>query len=323
MASGKPKPSIHFSNMLTNYLYIARSQADPKAKRHNVFKVGHSAHPLERIRTLGGSVSTDTYEPILIVALPRHVKDLHILSHRYIQKFVVCRHEHMRSKYMSVFGQGHADGIKRRREIVMFGPSFAVSRIKDLFRQVVNNISSQKGNYVCTDSECMANGGVSDCAVCLKFTTSLLNCISYQNDKNTRVTLHKRRRVIESVQAQLITLMSEKQTRKPWKGPSVGSFWLLRPFRMVRILSNKKRKRSSRVQVWEPSAVKSPSTLVHTLQSRFTYAVENDTLDWDQSAWQCVVHMKQFQSFCRILNVSDVNYGVQKWASSMFHNACL
>lgn len=305
--------------MLPNYLYIAQAQADPNVKKHNVYKVGQSAHPLERIRTLGGSGSTDTYEPILIVALPRHVKDTHILSHRCIQKFVVGRHEDMRSKYITIFGSGHATGLKRRREIVMFGHRYAVSRIKDLFRQVVKNVSSRKGNYVCMDTACVSNGGPSDCAVCLKFTSSLLNCISYQKEVNKRFLLQKHRRILESVETKLIALMAAKKKRKPWKGPSVGSFWLVRPenetmCRVVRITSNDKRNRSSGVCGWEPR--ETVQNLIQTLQSRF---IEDDNgstnLGWDRSGWKCVVEMRRFNTFGRIQNVSDVRYGIQQWSS--------
>jgi hypothetical protein len=308
--------------MYTNYLYIARSQSDPNMKKHNVFKVGHSSQPLERIRTLGGSASTETYEPILIVALPSCVKDIHILAHRYIQQYVVHRHEMLQSKYVSVFGKSHANGIKRRREIVMFGPRFPVSRIKDLFRRVVDNIRSQTGKYICKDQECVVmGGGASYCAVCTKFTNSLLNCISYQKGRGA---LLKRRRVLESVEAQLLSMMTVKNKRKKWQGPSVGSFWIIRPdsdlqqrgyrFMVVRILSNDKRDRTSKIQVWSPSDT---GSLVSTLQSRFTRDIESPTcsseeIEWNRSGWKCVVQMRQFKSFCRIMNVPDVKYTVQQ-----------
>ena len=309
--------------MNTNYLYIARSQT-PNVKKHNVYKVGHSSQPLERIRTLGGSGSTETYEPILIVALPRHAKDIHILSHRCIQKFVVYRHENMRSKYISIFGEGHADGIKRRREIVMFGPRYAVSRIKDLFRRVVENISAETGNYICTDKECAANGGAADCSVCTKFTKSLLNCISYQKSLNNRST-SKRKRVLEAVEMQLITLMSARKKQKKWKGPSVGTFWILRPdvgmtqrggsgFRIVRVISNDSRRRASMVQTWSCT---NTGSLADDLQSRFTFDGDVDMLSWN--GWQCLVQMKHFKSFCRIVNVSDVNYAAQQWTPVSMH----
>ena len=302
--------------MNTNYLYIAQSQSDSNAKKHNVYKVGHSTQPLERIRTLGGSGSTETYEPILIVALPRHAKDIHVLSHRCIQKFVVYRHEDMRSKYIAIFGQGHADGVKRRREIVMFGARYAVSRIKALFRGVVENISSQTGDYICTDKDCDSNGGPAGCAVCVKFTNSLLNCISYQQGLNARSTLRKRKRILETVETQLVALMSAKKKQRTWKGPSIGTFWIIRPdadmvqrglrFRVVRVLSNDKRRRTSTIHEWCCDDDGS-------IQSRFTNDGETYTLSWE-NGWQSTVQMKEFKTFCRIVNVSDVKYIVQQWS---------
>jgi hypothetical protein len=298
--------------MHTNYLYIARSQSDPNMKKHNVFKVGHSSQPLERIQTLGGSGSTETYEPILIVALPRYVKDLHILAHRCIQKFVVHRHELLQKKYLGIFGNGHEDGVKRRREIVMFGPRYPVSKIKDLFRRVVDNISSSTGTYVCTDPDCIANGGASDCAVCTKFTMSLLNCIAYQKRRTNR---YRRRRILESVETQLMAMITAKKKRRKWPGPAVGSFWIIHAdmklgIRVVRVVANHKQLRTSSVQEWTPRT--GSGSLVRTLQSRFTNEDDDhDTLDWDQQGWRCRIHMKHFKSFCRILNVADVNASVR------------
>ena len=315
--------------MSPNYLYIARSQSDPDVKKYNVYKVGHSSRPLERIRTLGGSGSTETYEAILIVALPQHVKDLHILSHRCIQKFVVYRHETMRSKYTSIFGQGHANGIKRRREIVMFGQRFSVSKIKELFRRVVENISSQTGNYSCTDTDCASTGGATDCAVCVKFTNSLMNRISYQKGLRARSSLRKRKRILETVETQLVAMISAKKKQRKWKGPCVGAFWILRPdadmvqrgfrFRVVRVISNDKRRRVSTIQGWcggTDGGGVGGFSLISILQSRFTNDGDVDILSWDQNEWQCIVQMKQFKSFCRIMNVSDVNYATQQWIST-------
>lgn len=302
--------------MNTNYLYIARAQSDPKAKKYNVYKVGNSTQPLERIRSLGGSGSTETFEPILIVALPRYVKDLHILAHRCIQQFIVSRHESLRAKYVSIFGPGHAKGIRRRREIVMFGPRYPVSKIKDLFRRVVDTISSQTGRYLCADENCVSTGGASDCAVCAKFTTSLLNCIAYQKGMRHKSTLQRRLRVLEAVEAQLGQIISNKNKQPQWKGPTVGDFWILTDprerFRIIRVLSNNTRKRSSVVQEWSHSGV--CTSILRTLQSRFTPTEdqEKQRLEWDQNGWRCVVQMKHFKAFCRVSNVSDIHYVTQQ-----------
>jgi len=318
--------------MNANYLYIARSLSDPIAKKHNVYKVGHSTKPLERIQTLGGSGSTETYEPILIVALPRYVKDIHILAHRSIQKYVVNRHDQLIEKYVSVFGTGHMAGIMKRREIVMFGPRFAVTRIKKLFRRIIGNMSSRKGDYTCMDADCIQNGGASCCPVCTKFTSSLLNCITYQQGAR-----HERshRLLLENVASRLVDMLSVSRQRK-WKGPGVGTFWILQPdvgssvrFRLIRVLSNDRRTRTSKVQEWSPSRSGGLS-LVGVLQSRFTTNSSDDddrqqspihyadeTLSWEQTEWYSMVHMRHFKSFCRIANVPDVTYTVQQWTSSV------
>ena len=307
----------------TNYLYIARSKSDPNAKKHSVYKVGHSSRPLDRIRTLAGSASTETYEPILILALPAYVKDVHILSHRSIQRFVVHQHVVLQSKYIDIFGAGHADGIKRRREIVMFGLRYAVSKMKDLFRRVVGSITSRTGAYMCKDSECIVNDGTSSCSVCSKFTQSLFNCITYQ--KRLQQSCHKRTRVIEAAETRLVSMLTHKHNRKKWDGPTVGSFWIMRPdvsmrrlgyrYLIVRIISNNKRTRISSVQEWSHSGTDQAS-LVNTLQSRFTTDNIYSNVHWDQASWQCVVYMRRFRSFCRLLNVSDVMYIAQQWPSS-------
>ena len=328
------------SNMrrTTNYLYIAQSQTDGLKKKYNVYKVGHSSQPLERIRALAGSASTETYAPILILALPHYVKDIHILSHRYIQQFVVHRHEELQSKYVAIFGAGHADGLKRRRELVMFGPRYAVSKIRALFRKIIDAVSSSTGTYVCQDSECLANNGASYCAVCTKFTRSLFNCIAYQKGRQQKhFASRKRQRALQSVETRLVSLLTHKPNRQQqWKGPAIGAFWILRPdtelrqlgyrYLIVRVLSNNRRARTSDVQEWSHSGTDTAS-LVSTLQTKFTtvsnteegHALCSNTVPWDQGEWQCVVYMRHFNSFCRMLNVSDVSYVTQQWSSRPAH----
>lgn len=313
-------PHLSISQMSPNFLYLARSQTDPTMRKHNVYKVGHSKEPMERIRKLAGSASTETFEPILIVALPNYVKDAHVLSHRDIQPFVVHRQHELQAKYITVFGKGHREGLTRRRELVMFGPRFALSRIKALFRRVVDSISSHAGTYVCTDRACAGTGGTAYCEVCTKFTQSLLNSATYHNKRlHKRSSRRNRRNILASVQNQLQTLMPSVRKRKQWQGPALGSFWMLRPdpdlrqlgyrFLIVRVLSNDNTHRKSQVQGWAHSGTDTAS-LVRTLQSKFTEdspmcSVED--IRWDQqSVWECLVHMKQFKSFCRVLNVSDV-----------------
>ena len=103
----------------------------------------------------------------------------------------------------------------------MFGSRYTVSRIKDLFRRVVENLSSpQTGNYTCNDKGCGANGGSVDCAVCVKFTTSLMNCISYQKSMNARSSHRQRKRLVETVETQLMELISNRKKQR-LKGPRV------------------------------------------------------------------------------------------------------
>jgi hypothetical protein len=143
----------------------------------------------------------------------------------------------------------------------------------------------------------------------------------------------KRQRVLETVEKQLMTMMASTHKQKRWKGPSVGEFWILRPdstlrqlgcrFLIVRVVSNDRRARTSKVQGWSHSG-NDASSLVSTLQSRFTKDVDGDAalgaldddIHWDQNGWKCVVLMRHFKSFCRMLNVSDIHYVAQQWATA-------
>jgi hypothetical protein len=140
---------------------------------------------------------------------------------------------------------------------------------------------------------------------------------------NRHGSVRKRKRVLlETVETQLVALISAKKKQRKWKGPSVGAFWLLRPdadmihrgfrFRIVRVLSNDTRRRASRIEGWCGT---DRGSLIDTLQSRFKNDDDEDILSWDQNGWQCIVNMKQFKAFSRIVNVSDVNYVAQQWAS--------
>jgi hypothetical protein len=183
--------TVNILPVMPRYLYVARNQTSLSSRKHHVFKVGHSSRPYERIQDLGGSGSTDTYEAILVLPLPRSVKDSHVLSHRLIQPFVIHRHERLQKRYLSIFGACHADGIRRRRELVMFGSGYSTKRVMELFRQVVASMSSRAkkngvSSYVCTDASCIASGrGLSllYCDVCTKYVQSSLSHVTYHRSR--------------------------------------------------------------------------------------------------------------------------------------------
>lgn len=81
--------------MTTHYLYVAHTPSDRHSDRHHVYKVGYSTCPLDRIRTLGGSVSTVDYEPLLVLDIPSTVKDIHVLAHHLVDPHVMYRREHL------------------------------------------------------------------------------------------------------------------------------------------------------------------------------------------------------------------------------------
>lgn len=191
--------------MVPTFLYVARSISNAAARKHHVYKVGQSTQPLKRIQSLGGSVSTECYEPILVVELPMHVRDTHVLSHPMISPFVVKQHRRLVARYVSIFGSSHESGIRRRREIVMFGSRFSMKRVKALFTMSIDGMTSESGQYVCTDSGCIANSGTTYCPVCVKFIDSIMNCIAYQKTKNRGST--KRVRILESVESQFMQMI--------------------------------------------------------------------------------------------------------------------
>lgn len=192
------------------YLYVARSVSSAEARKHHVYKVGQSTQPLVRIRTLGGAVSTETFEPVLVVELPTHLRDTHVLAHPMISPYVVKQHRRLVARYLAIFGSSHALGIRRRREIIMFGTRFSVKRVRDLFTTIVGDMTCTSGHYICSNSGCIANTGTTSyCAVCVKFIDSVMNCIAYQKTKcATRGDKkRKRERILASVEAQFMRMV--------------------------------------------------------------------------------------------------------------------
>jgi hypothetical protein len=304
--------------MTTHYLYVAHVSSDRRSARHHVYKVGYSTRPLERIRTLGGSVSTVTYEPLLVLELPSAVKDIHVLAHRLVDPFVVYRHGSLQTKYLSIFGSEHKEGIQRRRELVMFGAQYTRSRVKALFRRIVASMRSPAGTYLCKDATCLSTGGVSYCSVCKKFLTSLVNCITYQSGASKKAG--GRKRTLEDTNS-LFTAMLEQarnQKKHKWLGPAIGDFWILRPdivlletgcrFLVARVQSRNTTQRTSRVQWW--SCITSDDL---ETAAKFTADVTVDTLPWDGGGWQCSIRTRLYSRFMRILDMDSVNYYARQW----------
>ena len=303
---------------MTNYLYIAQESSNVKIKKHHVFKVGYSSQPTERIKALGGSGSTLSYEAVLILELPFAVKDIHILSHRLLDPYVLFRHDDIQAKYLKIFGSGHKVGIKRRREIVMFGSEFTLTRIKALFRKVVSSMCSSSGTYICTDKNCLATGGIMHCSVCVKFMKSLVNSITYQ--PGVSINRIGRKRKIEASDT-IFTQMIEQthlQKRQKWAGPNLGEFWVLRPdtnlmqngcpFLVARIQSRSLSKRTSRVQWWSCT-----TDGVMNKNSTFVPDTNMDVLPWDGCGWQCNIQTKQHSRFMRIIDIDVVKYYARQW----------
>ena len=290
------------------YLYVAQCKSDSRFKKHHIYKVGQSTMPLDRIRALGGSGSTETYEPLCILELPTYVKDIHVLVHRAIHPFVVCRHAALRTKYLSIFGTGHTDGLRRRRELVMFGETFSSTRVKSIFKRAVSSLQSKNGEYNCSNVTCASNSGSAYCAVCVTFTRSLINGLKYQS---LRSALGRR-----AVVARLARLLSTNN-KTPWRGPSVGSFWALTStvrktdIQIIQVQTVDKRRRTSAVVVWTPSSV--DGDVSRMLNSRFICPDEHASasLPWDSGQWSCCVDMLQFSHFGRIRNIVDVTHATQ------------
>jgi hypothetical protein len=273
---------------------------------------------MDRVRMLGGSGSTVSYETLLVLQLPSAVKDIHVLAHRLVDPFVVHRHEDVQDRYIAVFGAGHREGIKHRREIVMFGPQYTRARIKTLFRRIVNGMCSSRGTYQCTDTNCLATGSVAYCGVCVKFMTSLVNGITYQSGVSSHI--NGRKRSLETADALFGTMLEQtrEQKKHKWVGPDVGDFWILRPdrnllrsgcrFLVARVQSRNTKTRASRVQWW--------SCLTNdVMDTNAKFTSENNTglLSWDDGGWQCNIRTKQYNHFMRILDTDNVKYYVRRW----------
>jgi hypothetical protein len=303
---------------MTRYLYVAQACSDARLKKHHVYKVGYSTQPLERVHTLGGSGSTESYEIILVLELPSALKDSHVLAHRRLDPFVVHRHEDLQSKYTALFGSGHNNGVRRRREIVMFGQQYTLSRVKSLFRRIVSNMRSPTGTYQCHDGTCLATGGVAYCDVCSKYMKSLVNSMTYQSGVSSQIS--GRKRTLEDMDTLFTTMIEQAREHKKqrWHGPTIGDFWVLRPtvnllksgcrFLVARVQSLNKSKRTSRVQWWSCSTDDDMD-----VKAKFTPDVETDTLSWDGGGWQCHIRMKQYTRFMRIVDTDTVKYYARKW----------
>ena len=282
------------------FLYVAYCTSDTRFGANHIYKVGHSQTPVERIRSLGGSGSTETYAPLLILPLPTYVKDLHVLVHRSIAKYVVHSHPALQDKYLALFGVGHADGLRRRRELVMFGKTFSRSRIKALFRRAVQSVQSDTGGYRCSDATCVSNQGAAHCTVCVTFIRSLLNSIKCQSLSSALGR--------KAAEAQLVQLLSTTR-RSQWAGPARGSFWAVhttaRRLVLVQVHTVDRRRRRSEVSLWTP--VEEDRSDV--LKSRFTCDAtqRTTTMSWDTGHWRCCVSLLHG----RIRNPAEVAHATQ------------
>lgn len=167
------------------FFYIARSRVNEVARKYHIYKAGCSMNPQARIRNLGGAISTDTFEPLLIIKLPLHVRDTHILAHRLVHPFVVSQHEKLTRKYLSLFGAKHLAGIRRRRELLLFGTRYTLKHIKQLFAKVVRDMTSRHGVYKCREHTCGGQNPL--CGVCVKYTATLLNKRLYRQRPRLRL----------------------------------------------------------------------------------------------------------------------------------------
>jgi hypothetical protein len=312
--------------MIKSFLYVARSTTDQKAIRNHVYKVGISTNPSARIRTLGSSGSTETYESIVELPLPFLVKDTHILVHRMIREYVLYSNVELQSKYTEIFGQEHLGGLKRRREIVMFGHTFSVTKVKNLFRRVMTDINPAKDDlYVCRDVSCVSS---QRCDVCTKFIKSLWNSIAYQKTSLYRDPLSSfsptqtRKRKLDlltKVESKFVRMMNERRPsvssannrkrrrrgERIWNGPDVNGYWLLRPsssmikkghrFLIGKVKSNDTELRSSRIQWWSPSVNADAGQMT---ESTFfqdtkdgTHFSDLDEIAWDNGGWQQCIRM--------------------------------
>jgi hypothetical protein len=336
--------------MLHSYLYVTRSITNQKALRHHVYKVGISTDPYTRIRTLGSAGSTETYEPIVVLPLPCGVKDTHILAHRMVKKFVLFSSETLQRQYAKIFGKEHLHALKRRRELVMFGSGFSLTRVKSLFQRVLRDISTvghknhtKKGLYVCRDTSCTS---IIRCGVCTKFIRSVWNGIAYQKSSMYRdplasfgqsLTRKRKLELLEKVEAKFVKMTEERPTKRTrrrqpdprWQGPMVDEYWLLRPnismirsghrFLIGKVVSNNDDLRTSRVQWWLPRNVTGLQNMRMAVDTIF---VEDNTisplmeLPWDNGGWQRSIRMTRsdYKQIWKVDGPTVIDF-VKRWTS--------
>ncbi|MDA9932938.1 hypothetical protein N9C24_04885 [Gammaproteobacteria bacterium] len=298
--------------MEQNYLYIAQSTSSTD-KRYNIYKMGCSTTPEERVRTLGGSCSTSTYVPLLILPLPMGLKDVHILSHEMLEPYVLYRNTKLQNRFLKIFGQDHKDGLDRRREILMFGTSFSKKKVIELVKSLVKKMTrrSKDGSiqYRCSTKDCVSSGGTEYCNVCQKYVRSLLNSLTYQKIQMNRLALGKRmskkRRILEleSIESSFTENISKKRKRREtnpeWEGPERGEYWVRSgdggyTMDVVRVMTLDGVKRSSRVQWWSPIRNMSGRNIDSVFEQDTRDGTRYDTLDlvkWDDGGWIMAVKM--------------------------------
>jgi hypothetical protein len=284
------------------YIYVAQSRTNKLTRKHHVYKVGYSNTPHMRVDSLAGSGSTETYELVLMLPLPDGMRDSQVLAHALLQPFVLYKNADKQKRYISIFGGDHAVGIKKRREIVMFGHRFTRLRVKSLFRRVIRDITDTHSTYMCKNEHCISNNGETYCLVCKKFIRSICNRMSrhYENMytkktnmKETENELH----VLENI-ANKFDLMINSVRR--WNGPKVGEYWLFRAstsmmqnghrFHIGLIKKNEDNNRSSRIQWWGSSQNGTLARSVFTPE-RTNHPLEE--ISWDYDCWLSSVCMKR------------------------------
>lgn len=280
----------------TRYLYLAQ-ESSAVARRYHIYKMGCSVDPKQRKFALGGSCSTATFHIVCTMPLPDGIKDIHVLQHTKLAPYRLRDSPAMRQRYLRLFGDSHADGLGRRRELLMFGASFSHEKVITLVRGVYSELVSrdQSGylSFRCQNPQCReSNADFQYCDVCKGVLRTVQNRRHYRRQR-------------EPLGPRRLSLRVARGGR--WRGPRPGQFWVRRSAggepRLCCVQRNAGAGRASEVSWWE--------CIDCRLYSQCG-ADEAHVVDWDDGGWIMPVRVTRRQQKAYIVR-SDYGRLSQVW----------
>jgi hypothetical protein len=134
------------STAVTN-LYVAQSTSDGLAKQHGLFKIGQTTRGDVRINELAGSGSTHSFKKMFTLPLPTGITDQAVLKHPLLKPVVLrssAKNHDLQNTFCRLWGRKHRSGLSKRRELVLTGKNFPISRLKRLCRIAIKELVDRR-----------------------------------------------------------------------------------------------------------------------------------------------------------------------------------